>query len=234
MSRNGDHGPRPSSGTARSRSSNRHSVQGSDSSSFTTSSARASQAPDQARAATGRSTPAPPAGALEPTGRVCAPESAPLGCQPPYRTEDSELMVDPESTEDLHSPDTQTDGLDSSSVLEEDGEDFSSTSWSTYNPYRIDAEYDHGGGRIIAPWLVPWKDGFLQVGHPMIDDGHWSESRFFFRFSADGLEWTDFDALDVPREHLSQPLIVQQDDHQIEPRQALPVVATEGSIDAVG
>ncbi len=51
----------------------------------------------------------------------------------------------------------------------------------------------------------------------MIDDGYWDESQFFFRFSAVGLEWTDFDTLDVPREHLSQPLIIRRDDYQIEP-----------------
>ena len=119
-------------------------------------------------------------------------------------TEDSELMVDPESTEDLHSPDTQANGLDSSLWSD----------WGPHNLHGSEARYDHGGGRIMTPWLMPWKDGFLQVGHRMIDD-RWDRSRFFFRLSADGLEWTDFDVLDVPREHVSQSVIIDGDDNQI-------------------
>ena len=116
---------------------------------------------------------------------------------------DPEPTQDPEPTEDRDSPDTQTEDRDSSPVHSDEGEDFSSAVWgrTTYNPHRFDAVYDQGSGRIIAPWLVPWKDGFLQVGHPLTDDGYRDRSRFVFRFSADGLEWTDFDALDVPREH---------------------------------
>ena len=55
----------------------------------------------------------------------------------------------------------------------------------------------------------------------MIDDRYRDATRFFFRFSADGLEWTDFDALDVPREHLDQSPITGQDDYQIDPPYAL-------------
>lgn len=128
------------------------------------------------------------------------------------------------STENLDSPDTRTDDPDAASVREETGEHYIPTGWTTHNPYRFDAKYDYGDGQIIAPWLVPWKDGFLQVGQPMTDEEYLDKTRFVVRFSADGFEWTDFDALDVPRGHLDQSPITRRDDDQFDPHHYVPAV----------
>lgn len=52
--------------------------------------------------------------------------------------------------------------------------------------------------RISAGWLMPWGEGFLQVGYPIMDEDQRDRTRLFSRFSADGLDWSPPARLSVP------------------------------------
>ena len=49
----------------------------------------------------------------------------------------------------------------------------------------------------FAPALLPWGDGFLQYGYAASGARHW-HSQLVIRYLADGLTWSDFEALPVP------------------------------------
>lgn len=51
--------------------------------------------------------------------------------------------------------------------------------------------------RISDDWLLPWGDGFLEVGYPIVKDQE-DRTRLFTRVSADGLKWSPPARLSVP------------------------------------
>ena len=51
--------------------------------------------------------------------------------------------------------------------------------------------------RISDDWLLPWGEGFLQVGYPIVKDQE-DRTRLFTRVSADGLKWSPPAGLSVP------------------------------------
>ena len=52
--------------------------------------------------------------------------------------------------------------------------------------------------RISAGRLMPWREGFLQVGYPIVDEDQEDRTRLFSRVSADGLDWSPPARLPVP------------------------------------
>ena len=46
--------------------------------------------------------------------------------------------------------------------------------------------------------LVPWREGFLQVGYPIVDEDQADRTRLFSRASADGLHWSPLARLPAP------------------------------------
>lgn len=87
------------------------------------------------------------------------------------------------------------------------------TTWS--RPWGSEARATIRGSSRTS-WLLPWKDKFLHIGHPIVE-GHESNvgisygsqkidvSRLVFRTAPDGIEWTEPDELDVPRVHFPVP-----------------------------
>ncbi len=45
---------------------------------------------------------------------------------------------------------------------------------------------------------MPWREGFLQVGYPIVDEDQEDRTRLFSRVSADGLDWSPPARLPVP------------------------------------
>ena len=52
-----------------------------------------------------------------------------------------------------------------------------------------------------TPWLVPWGDGFLQIGYLNTSEEGPTERNLFAQTSDDGLDWGQPFQLNVPREH---------------------------------
>ncbi len=52
-----------------------------------------------------------------------------------------------------------------------------------------------------TPWLVPWGDGFLQIGYLNTSEEGSTERNLFAQVSDDGLDWGQPFQLNLPREH---------------------------------
>ena len=52
-----------------------------------------------------------------------------------------------------------------------------------------------------TPWLVPWGDGFLQIGYLNTSEEVPTERNLFAQTSDDGLDWGQPFQLNLPREH---------------------------------
>ena len=85
---------------------------------------------------------------------------------------------------------------------------------------------------LLLPWgelkrsgeLLPWGEGFLQVGHPVVDGDRVDLTRLFSRISADGLDWS-------PLEHLPIGLSYPQADRSGWPYRrgvSLVIAASDG------
>lgn len=44
---------------------------------------------------------------------------------------------------------------------------------------------------------LPWGEGFLEVGHPVVDEGRADRTQLFSRVSADGLDWSPLERLPI-------------------------------------
>ena len=51
--------------------------------------------------------------------------------------------------------------------------------------------------RISRVALLPWGEGFLEVGHPVVDEDRADRTRLFSRTSADGLDWSPLEHLPI-------------------------------------
>ena len=106
------------------------------------------------------------------------PEPPPTTTQP-EQTEPSPTTSDDTSTE----PEAATD-LEPSTPADKDDE--------------TTADAGEPVTRISGGWLLPWGEGFLEVGYPIVDEDQEDRARLFTRVSADGLNWSPPARLSVP------------------------------------
>ena len=130
--------------------------------------------------------------------------SVPTSSVPPTTTVD-DLSTDDPGDESLLvelapevDPDVPPPGpLDESSIRDEEWLKGPSGVW--YGPW---FETPQG-----VPWLVPWGDGFLQIGYLNTSEQVPTEMNLYAQTSDDGLNWGQPFLLDLPREHFDAPEI---------------------------
>lgn len=87
--------------------------------------------------------------------------------------------------------------------------------------------YDRGdrwGYAGFPPWLLPWGEGFLQVGYLNTGEEMLTRSRLMARTSDDGLNWSDPIELDVSRDHF---FTIEETEYQ-PAHDAVPMIRSDG------
>lgn len=144
-------------------------------------------------------TPAEP----EPTPPEPEPEPTPT-TEPPATTLPDEPEPDPATGQPSTTPPSTDDEAETSQAiapqsteLEQpvDGNDQTGSDDSAVSEETLGSA--ERVSRISHVRRLPWGEGFLQVGHPVVDEDRVDRTRLLSRVSADGLDWSPFERLPI-------------------------------------